>query len=79
MLAFNHKHAINSRVEYADGPDGRPVPHKLIIETDLPMDATNSEYQSRVIYDLETKASAFGISAGVAEIVFVRKAWNVSP
>ena len=73
MRAFNHEHAISSRVEYADGPDGLFVPHRLIIETDLPMDATNAEYQSRVVSDLEIKASAFARSACIAEVVFVRK------
>lgn len=73
MCTFNHEHAINSHVEYATGPDGLSAPHRLIIETDLPMDATNSEYQSRVVSDLEIKASAFARSACIAEVVFVRK------
>jgi hypothetical protein len=73
MLAFNRQHAIDSRIEYADGPNGLFVPHRLIIETDLPMDATNPEYHSRVVSDLEIKASAFARNACIAEVVFVRK------
>ena len=83
MRTFNHEHAINSRFEYAAMPDGllaSDVPHRMIVETDLPIGECSQEYHSRMVSDLEIKASAFARSEGIAEVVFVRKAeWVVSP
>ena len=72
MRSFNHEHAINSRVESAAVSDGSQVTSRLIVETDLPIDAPNAEYQSRVVSDLEIKASAFAQSQGIGEVEFVR-------
>ena len=71
MRSFNHEHAINSRVESAAVPGGSGAT-RLIVETDLPIDATNAEYQSRVVSDLEIKASAFAQSEGIGQVEFVR-------
>ncbi len=71
MRSFNHEHAINSRVESAAVSGGSRAT-RLIVETDLPIDAPNAEYQSRVVSDLEIKASAFAQSQGIGEVEFVR-------
>jgi hypothetical protein len=74
MRTFNHEHAINSRVEYAAaGPDRFSVPYRLIIETDLAIDAPNPDYQSLVVHDLELRASEFARDECIAEVIFVRK------
>ena len=83
MRTFNHEHAINSRFEYAAVPDGLlapQAPYRMIVETDLPIGECSQEYHSRMVSDLEIKASDFARSEGIAEVVFVRKAqWIASP
>ena len=72
MRTFNHEHATNCRVEYAAMPGGSPVTSRLIVETDLPFDASSAEYQLRAVSDLEIKASTFAQSEGIGQVEFVR-------